>query len=91
MGDKEEKSLTRPALEALYIKLEKPMYNIVYRWLWDQEESRDVVQETFLRLWRMRHRIDLERIKPFAYRIAINIAYNRSRNRRFWRSILNGS
>jgi RNA polymerase sigma-70 factor (ECF subfamily) len=85
MGEKEEKSLTRSALEALYIELEKPMYNIVYRWLWDREESLDVVQEAFLRLWRMRHRIDLERIKPLAYRIALNIASNRRRARRFWR------
>ncbi len=85
MGDKEEKSLTRPALEALYLELEKPMYNIVYRWLWDREESLDVVQETFLRLWRKRHRIDLERVKPLAYRIAINAASNRRRTRRFWK------
>ena len=46
----------------LYRALEKPLYNVVYRWLWDSAESHDVVQEAFLRCWRRRElvRADLE-------------------------------
>lgn len=85
MEEKEEKSLNRAELENLYLELEKPMYNVVYRWLWDREEALDVVQETFLRLWRMRHRIHRETIQPLAYRIAVNMASNRCRSKRFWK------
>lgn len=85
MEEKEEKSLSRAELENLYLELEKQMYNVVYRWLWDREESLDVVQEAFLRLWRMRHRIHRETLKPLAYKIAVNIASNRCRSKRFWK------
>jgi hypothetical protein len=52
MGKEQEPIFTQEEIEELYRALEKPMYNVVYRWLWDPEEARDVVQETFLRLWR---------------------------------------
>lgn len=87
MEKKEEKSITRSKLEALYLELEKPMYNVVYRWLWDREESLDVVQEAFLRLWRMRERIDPEMVRPLVFRIALNIASNRRRTHRLWKWI----
>lgn len=67
-------------LEALYGRLEKPLYNVVYRLVWDREEARDLVQEAFVRLWAMRRRVRTEGAEPLAYRIAVNLA--RSRNRR---------
>ena len=80
-------NLTRAELEALYTRLEKPMYNVVYRWLWDTEEARDVVQEAFCRLWRARDRVDLATVEPFVYKIALNLASNRRRSRRLWRLV----
>ncbi len=79
--------LSRPELEALYIRLEKPMYNVVYRRLWDSEASHDIVQEVFLRLWDMRHRVRSATVEPLVYRIALNLASKRQRTARLWRWI----
>ena len=68
----------------LYRALEKPLYNVVYRWLWDSMESQDVVQEAFMRCWRARDRIRPEGFKAFVYRTALNLASNRRRARKLW-------
>jgi RNA polymerase sigma-70 factor (ECF subfamily) len=77
--------LDQDLVEGLYRELERPLYNVVYRWLWDAQESRDVVQEAFVRLWRMRARVDEGTVRPLIYRIALNLAANRRRWRRLWR------
>jgi RNA polymerase sigma-70 factor, ECF subfamily len=74
--------LDRPGLEALYARLEKPLFNVVFRWLWDVEDSRDVVQETFVRLWDGRARVRVETVEPLLYRMAVNLAANRRRARK---------
>src|SRR4051794_28113205 len=71
----------------LYRALEKPLYNVVYRWLWDRMESQDVVQEAFLRCWRGRDRIRAESFKAFVFRTAINLAANRRRRKKLWRLV----
>lgn len=70
-----------------YQSLEKPLYNVVYRWLWDAAESQDVVQDAFLRCWRIRHRIDAARFRPLVFRTALRLASNRLRRRRLWRFV----
>lgn len=75
------------ALETLFVALERPLYNVVYRWLWDAEEARDVVQEAFVRLWRERQRIDPATARPLAYKIALNLAANRRKWRRLRRFV----
>ena len=72
-------------LEQLYARLEKPLYNVVYRWVWRAEEAQEVVQEAFVRLWRMRDRVVGEQVEPLIYRIAINLAASRRRSQRVWR------
>jgi RNA polymerase sigma-70 factor (ECF subfamily) len=74
-------------LEALYARLERPIYNVVYRWVWDREEARDLVQEAFFRLWNMRHRVHMETVEPLIYRIAVNLAANRRRAKKIRRWI----
>ena len=74
-------------LEQLYSRLEKPVYNVVYRWIWQTEEAQDIVQEAFVRLWRMRERVDLATVEPLLYRIALNLAASRVRRRRIRRWI----
>jgi len=83
--DTESSELGRAQLEQLYVRLEKPMYNVVYRWLWNADDSRDVVQEAFVRLWRARARVDLDTVEPYLYRIAVNLASKRRRSRKLWR------
>ncbi len=77
--------LDQAGLEALYQRLEGPVYNVVYRWLWDPQDAREVVQEAFMRLWRMRERVELETVEPLVYRIAINQASKKLRWRKTWR------
>lgn len=71
----------------LYRALERPLYNVVYRWLWDPMESQDVVQEAFMRCWRARDRIHADGFKAFVYRTALNLASNRRRSRKLWRLV----
>lgn len=75
----------RADLERLYSRLEKPLFNVVYRWLWDREETLDVVQEAFVRVWRKRDEIDGVTVEALVYRIALNLASNRRRTRKVWR------
>ena len=72
-------------LEQLYARLEKPLYNVVYRWVWRAEEAQDLVQEAFVKLWRMRDRVVLDKAEALVYRIALNLAASRRRSRKVWR------
>jgi RNA polymerase sigma-70 factor (ECF subfamily) len=71
----------------LYRALEKPLYNVVYRWLWDSAESHDVVQEAFLRCWRRRELVRADGFKALIYRTALNLASNQRRRKRLWRFV----
>ena len=77
--------LDETAIVDLYRKVERPIYNVVYRFLWTAEDSQEVVQEAFLRLWRMRARVRMASVEPLVYRIAINLTTSRVRRRRLWR------
>jgi RNA polymerase sigma-70 factor (ECF subfamily) len=79
--------LDRSALETLYVKLEKPMFNVVYRWLWNAGDAQEVVQEAFLRIWKARGTVDLATVEPLLYRTALNLASNRRRSSRLWKWI----
>jgi RNA polymerase sigma-70 factor (ECF subfamily) len=71
----------------VYRRLEKPLYNVVYRVLWDRAESQDVVQETFLRCWRRKDDIRADGFKSLLFRTALNLASNRRRSVRLWRMV----
>lgn len=74
----------RAALEALYRRLERRVFNVVYRWVWSREDAADIVQDAFVRLWGMRARVRPETADALVYRIAVNLASNRRRQRRVW-------
>jgi RNA polymerase sigma-70 factor (ECF subfamily) len=74
-------------LERLYSRLETPVYNVVYRWVWDREEARDLVQEAFVRLWKMRRRVVAETVEPLVYRMALNLARSSLRRRKLRRFV----
>ena len=71
----------------VYRRLEKPLYNVVYRVIWDATESQDVVQETFLRCWRRKDDIRADGFKALLFRTALNLASNRRRSVRLWRVV----
>jgi RNA polymerase sigma-70 factor (ECF subfamily) len=70
-----------------YRSLEKPLYNLAYRWLWDAVESQDVVQEAFLRCWRIRERIVAERFRALIFRTTLRLLSNRVRRKKLWRFV----
>jgi len=74
-------------LERLYTRLERRLANVVYRWVWNVDEAQEIVQEAFVRLWRMRAKVDLRTAEPLVYRIALNLASSRRRSRKLWRWI----
>ena len=76
--------LDRQALERAFTALEAPLYNTLYRWVWDAEEARDLVQEAFVRVWNARERVDASTLKPLLFRVALNLASNRRRSRKLW-------
>ncbi len=71
-------------LDQLYARMERRVYNVVYRWSWNAEEAHEVVQEAFVRLWAMRDRVRMETVEPLVFRIAVNLAAKRKRRRRLW-------
>ena len=78
-------SMREDDLERLYARLEKPLCNVVFRWVWSLDEAQDVVQDAFVRLWRMRARVDMDTVEPLIYKIALNLAASRRRSRKLWR------
>jgi RNA polymerase sigma-70 factor (ECF subfamily) len=77
--------LDEATLSRLYLKLEKPMFNVVYRWLWNASDAQEVTQEAFLKVWDARDRVELATVEPLLYRTALNLASNRRRSARLWR------
>jgi len=71
------------ALDELIRRKTRPLLQLVGRMLSDEEEGRDVVQMTFLRLWENRSRYDA-RWSPntWIYRIASNLAIDHLRSRK---------
>ncbi|ANM28624.1 hypothetical protein ABI59_01830 [Acidobacteria bacterium Mor1] len=69
-------------LEALYARLQKPLYNVVFRLVWNREDATELVQETFVKLWNKRRKIRGETVEALAYRIALNLARSLLRKRR---------
>jgi len=80
-------TLDATRLELLYAELEKPMYNVVYRWLWNSAEAQDVVQDAFIKVWRMRTQVDMTTVRPLLYKVAVNLASNRRRSRKLWKLV----
>jgi RNA polymerase sigma-70 factor (ECF subfamily) len=79
--------LDQAALEKLFARLERPLYNVVYRWLWNPQDAADVVQEAFVRLWRIRATVRLETVDSLLYTIALNQAKKRRRWQRLRRFV----
>ncbi len=67
----------------LYTRLEKPLYNTVYRWLWHREESQDIVQQAFMACWKQRQNWQAKDLKPYVFAIALNLTKKRLR----WQSL----
>ena len=70
-----------------YTELFEATYDALYRYAWqfthDAEAAYDVLQDVFLKLWQVRHRLDPERsLKALLYQMVRNTALNHVRYRR---------
>jgi RNA polymerase sigma-70 factor, ECF subfamily len=75
--------------EALYKRLEKPLYNLAYRYIWNSEEAQDILHDAFMELWVRRERLNATTADRYAWVTVLNIARKRrrwSRAKHFLRS-----
>jgi RNA polymerase sigma-70 factor (ECF subfamily) len=78
-------TLREDALYASYSRLEKPLFNVLYRQLWQREECQDVIQDAFVRVWERREQVNESTLDALVWTTALNLARNRLRWRRLWR------
>ncbi len=70
------------AFGILVDRYDKRLLNFVYRTVGDRERAQDLVQETFVRVYRHLHRFDQsKKFSTWIYTIAGNLAKNELRNR----------
>jgi RNA polymerase sigma-70 factor, ECF subfamily len=69
----------RRELEALYVRHERGLFNVAYRYVWNADDARDLVHDAFVRLWGKRARIEWPRAAGLAYRTVLGLAANRRR------------
>jgi RNA polymerase sigma-70 factor, ECF subfamily len=72
-------ALDEATFEALYVRLERPLYNAAFRYVWHAEDARDVVQEAFMKMWDARARIEIDGAEAYAWRAVLNTAMNKRR------------
>jgi RNA polymerase sigma-70 factor (ECF subfamily) len=66
--------------QALYQRLEKPLYNLAYRYVWSSHEAQDILHDAFIELWARRHRLLAATADRYAWIAVLNL----SRKHRRW-------
>ncbi|QRP64381.1 sigma-70 family RNA polymerase sigma factor [Rhodanobacter sp. FDAARGOS 1247] len=72
-------ALRQDALYASYRRLERPLYNVLYRQLWQAEDCQDVIQDAYVRVWERRDKVDEATLDALVWTTALNLAKNRLR------------
>lgn len=72
-------SLRQEALYASYRRLERPLFNVLFRQLWQAEDSQDVIHDAYVRVWERRDRVDESTLDALIWTTALNLARNRLR------------
>jgi RNA polymerase sigma-70 factor, ECF subfamily len=75
-----EPGTTEAEWQALYVRLERPLYNLAYRYLWHSQEAQDAVHDAFLQLWVRRRTIRSDTADRYLWVTLLNL----SRKRRRW-------
>ena len=74
--------------EALYKRLEKPLYNLAYRYVWNSAEAQDILHDAFMELWARRERLIAGTADRYAWVTVLNLSrkhHRWSRTKRFLR------
>ncbi len=77
-------ALSEAELYACYRRMEKPLYNVLYRWLWQAQDCQDLIHDAFVRVWDRRAQVDPKRLDNLIWTTALNLARNRLRWRTMW-------
>ncbi|BFI94888.1 MAG: hypothetical protein RSP_03980 [Rhodanobacter sp.] len=72
-------TLREEALEDCYRRLERPLYNVLYRQLWQTQDCQDVIHDACMRVWAQRARVDEATLDALLWTTALNLAKNRLR------------
>jgi RNA polymerase sigma-70 factor (ECF subfamily) len=72
--------LSEAEWETLYRRLERPLYNLAYRYVWNRQEAQDVLHDAFIELWARRDRLIADTAERYAWITVLNL----SRKRRRW-------
>jgi RNA polymerase sigma-70 factor, ECF subfamily len=75
--------LDEAAWTELYRRLETPLYNAAFRYVWQRQEAQDLVQEAFLQLWQRRAQIEVATVEGWLWTTVLNL----SRKRRRWHAL----
>lgn len=78
-------TLREDALWASYRRLERPLYNVLYRLLWQREDCQDLIHDAYVRVWSRRDGVDEATLDALVWTTALNLAKNRLRWRALWR------
>jgi len=71
------------AFEEIVKRYKDPLLNFIYRFVGNQEEAEDILQETFLRVYRKRHAYrQVAKFSTWIYTIAGNLARTELRKRK---------
>jgi RNA polymerase sigma-70 factor (ECF subfamily) len=73
--------ITEREWHALYIQMERRLYNLAYRYVWDRQDAQDTVHDALLELWARRQRIRADTADRYLWIAVLNL----SRKRRRWR------
>jgi RNA polymerase sigma-70 factor (ECF subfamily) len=76
-------TLRKDVLYDSYRRLERPLYNVLYRQLWQAEDCQDVIHDAFMRVWERRDKVDETTLEALLWTTALNLARNRLR----WRKL----
>lgn len=76
--------LDEAELLACYRRLESPLFNALYRWLWQAQDCQDLMHDAYLRVWAKRASVDAARVDALVWATALNLARNRLRWRALW-------
>lgn len=76
-------TLRQDALYASYRRLERPLYNVLYRQLWQAEDCQDVIHDAYVRVWERRGKVDEATLDALVWTTALNLARNQLR----WRKL----
>lgn len=77
-------ALDEAELLACYRRLESPLFNALYRWLWQAQDCQDLMHDAYLRVWARRDHVDAARVEALVWATALNLARNRLRWRALW-------